>query len=354
MRFHVVSLPHTQTTSEFSSCAYTQKVVRFCEMMKNLGHGVVLYSGVENEAVCDVHIPCLDLDKQQEIVGDGHYTQASWTHPLWAEFNANAIEAMKNNIGDKDFICLIGGSSHKPIADAFQSHMSVEFGIGYSGTFAKHRVFESYAWMHVIHGMRSPNPMTSFVNFYDDVIPNQVDERMYSDARDPDDYFVFLGRRVDAKGVDVAQTACARAGVRLIVAGPRFSNKPEGGGYGEFVGEVGPEERTKLLSGAKALLCPSLYAEPFGTVAIEAMACGTPVISTDWGAFTETVVHGVHGFRCRMLRDFIAALSDVDKLNRREIQQYALNTFGMRTIAKKYEAYFERLMTLWGDGWYET
>ena len=48
MRFHVVSLPHTNTTKDFANCAYTEKVRRFCNMMKGLGHTVYLYAGTEN------------------------------------------------------------------------------------------------------------------------------------------------------------------------------------------------------------------------------------------------------------------------------------------------------------------
>ncbi len=55
MRFHVVSLPHTQTTTEYTSCAFTEKVRRFCIMMKSMGHEVYLYSGEYNQAPCDEH-----------------------------------------------------------------------------------------------------------------------------------------------------------------------------------------------------------------------------------------------------------------------------------------------------------
>ena len=44
MRFHVVSLPHTQTTRAYSHCAYTEKVRKFCDMM-SVNHEVFLYSG---------------------------------------------------------------------------------------------------------------------------------------------------------------------------------------------------------------------------------------------------------------------------------------------------------------------
>jgi hypothetical protein len=56
MRFHVVSLPHTQTTKEFVHCAYTTKVVRFCNMMTSLGHEVFLYSSDDNDAHVTEHI----------------------------------------------------------------------------------------------------------------------------------------------------------------------------------------------------------------------------------------------------------------------------------------------------------
>ena len=59
MRFHVVGLPHTQTTKEYVNCAFTEKVRRFCLMMKDLGHEVYLYAGEENEAPCDELITCI-------------------------------------------------------------------------------------------------------------------------------------------------------------------------------------------------------------------------------------------------------------------------------------------------------
>jgi glycosyltransferase involved in cell wall biosynthesis len=119
------------------------------------------------------------------------------------------------------------------------------------------------------------------------------------------------------------------------------------------VGVVGTEERAKLMGGAIATFTPTIYVEPFGTVAVEAMACGSPVISTDWGAFTETVIDGVTGFRCHTMQEFINAAEDVKNLDRGFISKYAKDRYGLATVAKMYEKYFERLETLWGRGWYE-
>lgn len=350
MRFHVVSLPHTQTTAAFPSCAFTQKVVRFAKMMTDLGHEVFLYAGDQNEAPCTEHISCISEKRRAEIVGGKHYTEADWNHPHWQGFNANVIGQMYERIEPRDFICLIGGYSHKPIADAFPNHLSVEFGIGYAGTFAKYRVFESYAWMHTVYGSDPGGPAGKDGSWWDAVIPNQFEDpdQTLGPIGSDGGYALYVGRLIDRKGYRVAQEVCEHKGVKLILAGPGPQS-----GYGEFVGEVDAHRRNQLMAGARCLFAPTQYIEPFGTVHIEAMACGTPIISTDWGVFPDTVQNGVHGFRCRTFREFCDALDQVAGLDRKRIRDDAFARFSMPVVAKQYESYFTRLSTLWGQGWYE-
>jgi glycosyltransferase involved in cell wall biosynthesis len=348
MRFHVVSLPHTHTTAAFPSCAFTQKVVRFCKMMTDLGHEVFLYAGEQNEAPCTDHIPCISEKRRAEMVGESHYTEADWSHPYWRGFNANVIGQMHERIEPQDFICLIGGYAHKPIADAFPSHISVEFGIGYSGTFAKYRVFESYAWMHTVYGAQVGNAGAADGHWFDAVIPNQIEDGLYPLGKGDGGYALYVGRLIDRKGYRIAQEVCQAKDVRLILAGPGQAS-----GYGEFVGEVDAKERARLMAGAKCLFAPTQYIEPFGTVHIEAMACGTPIIATDWGVFTETIEQGVHGFRCRSFAEFCEALDEAGTLDRERIRQDAIRRFSMATVSRQYEAYFTRLSTLWDKGWYQ-
>ena len=66
MIFHVVGLPHTQTTDEYSSCAFTSKVIGFCKMMKSIGHTVYLYAGEENKTPCDELITCITEEQRKE------------------------------------------------------------------------------------------------------------------------------------------------------------------------------------------------------------------------------------------------------------------------------------------------
>ena len=349
MRFHVVALPHTQVTKDFTSCAFTEKVRRFCIMMHDLGHEVILYAGEQNEAPVTEHVVCINEDLRAAAVGDKHYTTVSFDTnlPHWQVFNATVINKMRERLEPKDFICLIGGYAHKPIADAFPKHTAVEFGVGYGGVFAKYRVFESYAWMHSIYAGHN-NPTAVDGQFFDDVIPGYLEPDMFPAGKGDGDYYLYIGRVIDRKGYRIAQDVCEHLGKRLIIAGPG-----EGSGYGEFVGNVGPEQRAELMGGAIAQFAPTLYIEPFGNVAIEAQVCGTPTITTDWGAFTETNINGLTGYRCRTLADFVRAAEDVKSLDRAAIRQHAIERYSLDVVGKQYEDYFARLLTLWDDGWYQ-
>jgi glycosyltransferase involved in cell wall biosynthesis len=350
VRFHVVSLPHTQTTLDFTACAFTEKVRKFAVMMKSLGHTVYVYSGDKNEAPCDEHIQCFTEKERLAACDGGHYTMASFddSKPHWIKFNQAVIKELRNRLEDKDFICVIGGYSHRSIAHAYPNHMTVEFGIGYPGTFAKYRVFESYAWMHTVYGAQSNgNPAAADGRFYDAVIPAYIEPELFPFVEEPDDYYLFMGRLIERKGYEIAAEACKRTGSRLIVAG---QGRPPS--YGEYVGVVGKEKRAELFGRAIASFAPTVYVEPFGTVVIESQACGTPTITTDWGAFTETVVNGFNGQRCRTLKDFMEAVEKCKSLDRKKIHRHAVETYGLPSVALRYEDYFSRLLTLWGDGWY--
>lgn len=320
-------------------------------MMKARGHTVFLYAGEQNEAPCDELITCISERERASVVGAKHYTEASFDPRAWhwRGFNGDAIAGIARRAKPHDFLCLIGGTAQKPIADAFPGHMSVEVGVGYGGWFSPYKVFESYAWMHMNYGARAPNGDPHAVDgaWFDAVIPGYLEPLDFPLSQTPEDYFLFMGRMTSRKGFGIAQQVCQHIGARLILAGP--GGDP--GGYGEYVGVVGPAERAKLMGGARALFAPTTYIEPFGNVAVEAQACGTPVIATDWGAFTETVVEGVTGYRCRSLKQFVRAAEVAPALDRSAIHRRAVETYSLPVIGERYEDYFLRLETLWGDGW---
>jgi glycosyltransferase involved in cell wall biosynthesis len=309
-------------------------------MMTKRGHTVYLYAARENDAECAELVPCAPQPRSNKV------TEPVWTQDYFSKMNNRVIKAMRSRLDEHDFICLIGGICQQPIAEAFPAHTAVEFGVGYQGTFAKYRVFESYAWMHAVYGHQQ-GAMGANGHFYDCVIPNYFEVDQFPEGKGDGGYLLYVGRLIERKGLQVVVDTATRADLPLVIAGQ--GEPPD---YGEYVGVVGPERRAELMGGAIALLCPTLYVEPFGGVNVEAQICGTPAISTDWGAFTETVEQGVTGFRCRTLDEFAKAAIKASKLNRKKVRQRAIELYSTDAVAMQYEVYFRRLLALWNDGWY--
>lgn len=345
--FHVVGLPHTQTTDRFSSCAYTDKIRKFCTMMSKRGHNIILYAGEYNSALVAEHVPCISETHRAAALDGQHYTQftADPAHPLWKRFLKNAVGEIHKRIEPRDFILLFFGDTQRSVADAFPNHIVVEPGIGYGGSFAKYRIFESYAWMHTCYGAQAGSSDRNG-NWFDAVVPGFFDPDRFKLEEVKDSYLLFLGRPIERKGILTAVQVAKATGRRLLVAGP--GDAPEGC---EYLGEVGPDERCALLGKAHALLAPTTYIEPFGNVVVEAQACGTPTITTDWGAFTETNPHGVTGYRCRTLKEFVYAVDHASDLNRHTIRDRAMEMYSAPNVALQFERQFDRLYSLWGEGW---
>ena len=351
-RFHVIGLPNTIVSKEWSNCAYTQKVLKFVTMMRSLGHEVYLYSAEGAETNANEQITCITKNEQDFMIGikkpeDNLKAEFNPEKPYWKRMNQRVIENLKSRIKPKDFICVIAGRCQKEIADAFPQNLTVEFGIGYDGVFSNYKVFESYTWQNAVYGAQS-GASGANGNFYDAVIPNYYDPRDFPYSEKKEDYFLFIGRLTERKGYQIAVDVCKKLKARLIIAGQ--GTPPE---YGEYVGTVGPEKRGELMAYAKAVFVPTLYLEPFGGVSIEALFCGTPIITTDWGCFTENNIHGKTGYRCRTMAQFEWAARNVDKIKPADCRTFAMN-FSMDKVKLMYQAYFDQLYGLWDGGFYNT
>jgi glycosyltransferase involved in cell wall biosynthesis len=165
-------------------------------------------------------------------------------------------------------------------------------------------------------------------------------------------YFVFLGRISPEKRVDRAVSIATRLGVPLIVAAkidrvdheyfrsqvaPLFEHP-----LVDFIGEVDEPRKRELLCGARALLFPIDWPEPFGLVMIEAMACGTPVVAYRCGSVPEVMTHGVTGFVVDADEQAVIAAARTDQLDRAQIRRVFEQRFTARSMAERYlEIYAE-------------
>jgi len=162
------------------------------------------------------------------------------------------------------------------------------------------------------------------------------------------EYLAFLGRICPEKRADLAIKIAAQSGLPLKIAAKvdkvdqeyfKSTIEPllaESKASVEFVGEINEQQKPEFLSGAKALLFPIDWSEPFGLVMIEAMACGTPVIAFNRGSVPEVIDHGVTGFICEDVQGAVGALQRLDELSRTEIRAQFERRFSAKTMAQNY------------------
>jgi glycosyltransferase involved in cell wall biosynthesis len=274
-------------------------------------------------------------------------------------FTKNCITEINKRKLFGDFLLCCFGTYQKEIADTVAIPDTVEIGIGYTGSFARFRIFESRFQMNWSYGAEGKGDG----NFYDTVIPGFFDPDDFEYCEKKDDYYLYLGRIVTRKGIFIAQQVCEKIGAKLIVAGfglDETVNVTDANSYKEllkkpnveYVGFAGLEKRRQLMAHAKAVFMPSYYLEPFGYVAIEAQLSGTPAITTDFGAFPETVNQGVTGYRCKSFAEFVWAAENVDKIKPANCRKWAIKNFSLDNAVAKYGDYFNHILNLYGKGWY--
>jgi glycosyltransferase involved in cell wall biosynthesis len=112
----------------------------------------------------------------------------------------------------------------------------------------------------------------------------------------------------------------------------------------EFLGEINDAEKPGFLSGARALLFPIDWPEPFGLVMIEAMACGCPVIAFGRGSVPEVIEPGLTGFVVDNVEQAVAACGRLDQLDRAAVRRRFEERWTSRRMAEDYLALYRRLI----------
>jgi glycosyltransferase involved in cell wall biosynthesis len=203
--------------------------------------------------------------------------------------------------------------------------------------------FSSAPVVSISDSQRLPLPQAAWLNTIYHGLPENL---LTPQAHKKPEYLAFLGRICPEKRADLAIKIAAQSGLPLKIAAKvdkvdqeYFKTTIEpllSQAHVEFVGEINEQQKPEFLSGAKALLFPIDWSEPFGLVMIEAMACGTPVIAFNRGSVPEVIDQGVTGFICEDVQGAVGALHRLDELSRTEIRAQFERRFTAQTMAQNY------------------
>ncbi|MGI4941731.1 MAG: glycosyltransferase family 4 protein [Janthinobacterium lividum] len=213
-------------------------------------------------------------------------------------------------------------------------------------------VFNTFPHVPIVSisdAQRRPLPQANYVR----TVLHGLPANLLTPQPGPKDYLAFLGRIAPEKGPDRAIRIARACGIPLKIAAkvdkadqvyfdsvirPMLS----GGGV-EMIGEINDAQKPEFLGGARALLMPIDWPEPFGLVMIEAMACGTPVIAFNRGSVPEIVEHGVSGFIVEDETGAMSAVSRLGELSRDTVRARFDARFTAKRMAEDYLSIYRSL-----------
>ncbi len=185
-------------------------------------------------------------------------------------------------------------------------------------------------------------------------IHHGIDMRAFEVGSGQGGYLLFFGRIHAEKGTVEAIEVAEQAGMPLVIAGivqdreyfARLVEPRVDGEQVRYIGPVGPDGRGGLFGGAQALLHLINFDEPFGFSVVEAMACGTPVITRSRGSMPEIVRHGENGFLVGSLDEAVEAVHASAGLDRLSVRASVEKRFDVGRMVDEYLAVYHRVVDL--------
>lgn len=212
-----------------------------------------------------------------------------------------------------------------------------------------YREFDELPLVSISNSQRAPMPPVNWTGTVYHGLPRDL----YSYQPKRGNYLAFIGRMSPEKRPDRAIEIARRTGFRLKMAAK--VDRADEAYFNErirpllrhplveFIGEVGENEKSALLSNARALLFPVDWQEPFGLVMIEAMACGTPVVAWRRGSVPEVIKDGIDGLIVDSIEDAVAAVERVGDLDRAQVRADFVERFSAERMAADYVEMYGRL-----------
>jgi glycosyltransferase involved in cell wall biosynthesis len=303
------------------------------------GHEVTLFAAPGSDTRARLVSP-LHQEPPPDAIGDPWYEAA---HAVSAYDRADEFDLLHDHTGPVG--ASIGAMSDAPTAHTLHGPFTDQATMLYRRIARRH-------WFVAIS--RHQQSMGPFNLRWGGVVYNGIAMDRYPFREDKDDYLLFLGRADEEKAPHLAIEAARRAGRRLVMCvttkNERERNywadkvEPLLGDDVEVRGECDQEQKTQLLAGASALLFPIQWAEPFGLVMTEAMACGTPVVAWRNGSVPEVVADGQTGFIVESVKEMAAAVNRLGELDPRVMRARVEQRFSAEAMVAGYERIYQEML----------
>jgi glycosyltransferase involved in cell wall biosynthesis len=310
-------------------------VAQLAEGLVSRGHTAIVYANGESHVGCEVRWLYPKGDWPPADAAAAQLKNAD--HTAWAIRDAaqSADVVHLNDVVGLPFtrfveipVVLTMHHPHEPVLSAtYERYPAVEY-VAISEAQARREPMAQITVVH--HGLR-------------------LDDYVFKNIKE--DYLAFLGRIVPCKGAHAAIAVAQRAGVRLKLAGEvqpiyeqywREQVLPHiDGDQIQFLGEADDALKNELLSGARALLFPIEWEEPFGLVMIEALACGTPVLAFAGGAVAEIVHDGVNGWICGDVAEMTARAA-APAISHQSCRSWVSSHFSRERMVDRYLDVYQR------------
>ena len=324
------------------SYAGTERIVAvLADVLHRRGHQVTLFAPGDSQVACEL-VPTLPRSLwRADYRGDVSSTSMSRIAKVWAQHER--FDIIHSHVETLGF--LFARYCPTPVVTTLHGRLDV------SGIPDLLREFDDIPLVAISESQRRWDERANWVATIHHGLP--LDTMPFGGQ--PGDYLAFVGRITAEKGSPTPSSwpsgSSCRSGWPAKVydehekrTSRRSSSRPIDDGIVEFLGELGPAEARPAVRGRLATLMLGGWPEPFGLVAIESLATGTPVIARRAGALTETVEHGVDGFLIDDLSEAELAVERVGELDRAEIRRRAIERFSPDRMADEYEAVFRSLL----------
>ena len=317
-----------------------------CDRLVDRGHDVTLYASGDSKTKARLSAP---FDYAVSLGGKDFYDAV---HPMAIQTMPAFLEAERYDIIHDHtgaMAACLGALSDTPVLHTLHGPFNPDV------RRLCRMIADEIYFNSISDSQRSGCPELNYVG----TIYNAVEVETYPFRAEKEAYALFLGRFSEDKGAHNAIRIAHQAGVPLLMAGKvdpgadahYFKERIEPHIDGEHIvyeGEVGGQRKRELLAGARFLLFPIQWEEPFGLVMTEALACGTPVVADAMGAAPEIVKDGEVGVLVGKGEwdEMVAAIKSrrLDDIDPNHCREYVHERFSVEAMVKGYEAAFEKII----------